>query len=135
MIGPVYAGGGYTPTIKKIQNNNIKELEEWFDKYPDLVNEVTTGGATPLHMCGMSKFGESATTTIIKYGGNIDAYDTYGFQPIHRMSSNNLAIGIEALIIAGSNPLVKTLNGETALQIAKLSRAKDAVNVLQKFIK
>lgn len=121
--------------MKKIHNNNMEELELWFEKYPDLVNEISTGGATPLHMCGMSKNSQIATTTIIKYGGNIEAVDTYGFRPLHRMASNNLAIGAESLLIAGANPLSKTLQGETAMQIAQLSRAKNVISVLQKYMK
>merc|ERR1711915_1032663 len=52
--GPVYAGGGYTPMSNALRlgEDAIKPL---LDKFPDLVNEVTTGGATPLHMCGMGR--------------------------------------------------------------------------------
>lgn len=95
--GPVYAGGGYTPMINALRNGEagVKALLE---KYPDLANEVTTGGATPLHMCGMSKQNQMATAYLISKGADINAFDTYGFQPIHRMASNNLAIGAEALL-------------------------------------
>lgn len=62
-------------------------------KYPDLVNEITTGGATPLHMCGMSTAGQRSTAFLISRGGDIEAVDTYGYRPLHRMASNNLAEG------------------------------------------
>lgn len=52
--GPVYDGGGYTPMINALKAGEV-EVGKLLDKYPDLVNEVTTGGATPLHMCGMSQ--------------------------------------------------------------------------------
>lgn len=134
-LGPVYAGGGYTPTIMKLQSShNVAELEAWFNKYPDLVNEVSTGGATPLHMCGMSRSGERATALIIKRGGNVNAVDTYGFQPLHRMASNNLAIGAEALLNAGANPLAKTTHGQTPLQIAQSSRASNVIQLLRRYI-
>eukprot|EP00435_Cladocopium_sp_Y103_P067315 s320_g29.t2 len=50
--GPVYAGGGYTP-INEALRKGPAALKPLLDKYPDLVNDISTGGATPLHMCGM----------------------------------------------------------------------------------
>ena len=50
--GPVYSGGGYTPTSKRL--SDAAALEAWLNEHPDLVNEITTGGAQPLHNCGMS---------------------------------------------------------------------------------
>ena len=50
--GPVYAGGGYTPTTRLL--SDATALAAWLDEHPDLVNEVSTGGATPLHNCGRS---------------------------------------------------------------------------------
>lgn len=32
--------------------------------------------------------------------------DTYGYRPLHRMASNNLAIGAKALLDAGADPKV-----------------------------
>jgi ankyrin repeat protein len=74
------------------------EVGKLLDKYPDLVNEISTGGATPLHMCGMSKENQKIAAYLITRGGDINAFDTYGFKPLHRMASNNLAIGAEALL-------------------------------------
>eukprot|EP00435_Cladocopium_sp_Y103_P066884 s320_g29.t1 len=55
--GPVYAGGGYTP-INEALRKGPAALKPLLDKYPDLVNDISTGGATPLHMCGMAEFKE-----------------------------------------------------------------------------
>jgi hypothetical protein len=133
--GPIYAGGGYTSTIKKLQSSDVNDIAAWFQKYPDLVNEITTGGATPLHMAGMSKRCERVTSMLIELGGDINAIDTYGFKPIHRMASNNLAIGMEALLKAGADPLSNTLSGETPMQIARSSRALDCMSVLIRYLK
>ena len=95
--GPVYAGGGYTPMINSLRRGEA-EISKLIDKYPDLVNEISTGGATPLHMCGMSNENQKVTAFLIKRGADINAVDTYGFTPLHRMASNNLAIGAEALL-------------------------------------
>ena len=47
-------------------------LKALLDKYPDLVNEISTGGATPLHMCGMGRDNERSTQYIIDRGGEIE---------------------------------------------------------------
>lgn len=132
--GPVYAGGGYTPTSRKL-GGDLDALRSWFQKYPDLVNEIATGGATPLHTCGMSAANQRATALLIELGANVEAVDTYGFKPIHRMASNNLAIGAEALLIAGVNPMSATTRGETPMQIARSSRAHDVIRVLQRYMR
>jgi len=127
--GPVYAGGGYTPMSKAVQAGE-GALAELLDKYPDLVNDISTGGATPLHSCGMSRQGELSTAYLIKRGGDMEAVDTYGYRPLHRMASNNLAKGAAALIQAGADPNAKTSRGETPLSIARSSNARDVVRVL-----
>ncbi|CAE8648350.1 unnamed protein product, partial [Polarella glacialis] len=50
--GPIYAGGGYTPMNEALRKGPAA-LAPLLNKYPDLVNDISTGGATPLHMCGM----------------------------------------------------------------------------------
>merc|ERR1719158_1484243 len=42
--GPVYAGGGYTPVNEALKN--IEGLRALLAKFPDLANDVSTGGAT-----------------------------------------------------------------------------------------
>lgn len=135
--GPIYAGGGYTPMIAALRHGE-SEVSKLLEKYPDLVNEVSTGGATPLHMCGMSSQNQKVTAYLISKGADIEALDTYGFKPLHRMASNNLAIGAEALLAAGADPLGRTSGGrggETPLQVAKDARAYAVITVLQKYMK
>jgi ankyrin repeat protein len=130
--GPVYAGGGYTPMTIALRRGEAA-LASLLDKYPDLVNEVSTGGATPLHMCGMGRSSEAATAFIVSRGGDIEAEDTYGYRPLHRMASNNLAVGARALLSAGADPNACTAQGETALSIARESRATDVIAVLREY--
>ena len=73
--GPVYANGGYTPMANALGNDT--EVSRLLDKWPDLVNDVATGGAQPLHMCGMSASNQRSTALLIAYGGDIEALDTY----------------------------------------------------------
>jgi hypothetical protein len=108
-----------------------KTLKPLLDKYPDLVNEVSTGGASPLHMCGMGRDNQMSTAYIIMRGGGIEALDTYGMTPMHRMASNNLAVGAAALLEAGANPDNPGKCGATPMQIAQQSEARDVIKVLR----
>ena len=89
--GPVYAGGGYTPVNSALKD--VDSLDSLLSSYPDLVNDVSTGGAQPLHMAGMSRSNQDSVQTLVDRGADIEALDTYGFTPLLRMASNNLAKG------------------------------------------
>jgi len=128
--GPVYAGGGYAPSVSSLGDVEGK-LIPLLDKYPDLVNDITTGGAQPLHMCGMSKGKQMAVRALVERGADIEALDTYGMTPLHRMASNNLADGAKALLDAGADVLNEGKIGETPMSIAEGSAAKAVIAVLK----
>ena len=130
--GPVYAGGGYTPMSNALRLGP-QAIEPLLERFPDLVNEISTGGATPLHMCGMGRDNELATEFIIQKGGDIEAIDTYQYKPLHRMASNNLAIGAKALLEAGADLHARTGRGETAQSIAMEAGAYDVLKVLEDY--
>ena len=120
--------------MKLLQANDPEALSAWLDRYPDLANEISTGGAQPLHMCGMSRAAELSTGLLLERGADKASVDTYGFTPLHRMASNNLAVGARALLEAGADAGALTeggRRGETALDIARASGAKDVVALLQ----
>ncbi len=176
--GPVYAGGGYTPIVQALGLGH-EALEELLDACPEAVNEVTTGGATPLHMAGMSKRNQEGTEILIRRGGNMyvrreeggregkgrqsqnthihihphmciriqqtythfsEAVDTYGYRPLHRMASNNLAVGAKTLLDAGADPKAiagtddedggRRDRGETPMAVARSAGAWDVVQLL-----
>ena len=76
--GPVYAGGGYTPTSLAI-HEGAAALAGLLDEFPELIEDISTGGARPLHVCGMSRRGQLATQLLIDRGADIEAVDTYGY--------------------------------------------------------
>ena len=127
--GPVYAGGGYTPINRALGDDAA--VAALLDKWPDLVNDVSTGGAQPLHMCGMSRDNQRSTALLVARGGDIEALDTYGMTPLHRMASNNLAVGARALLAAGADPQNRGGCGETPLDVALSSAAHDVVAALR----
>ena len=49
--GPVYDGGGYT-AMSKALSQGVSAVEALLKQDPSLVNEISTGGAQPLHMAG-----------------------------------------------------------------------------------
>ena len=67
--------------------NQSALLPQLLTKFPDLVNDVTTGGAQPLHMCGISSEYQDAVSMLIELGADIEALDIYGMTPLHRMVS------------------------------------------------
>ena len=138
--GPIYDGNGYCLMSRAIHAGPDK-IEEILDDYPQLIHDISTGGATPLHMCGMSKNGQLCTEVLVRRGANIHAIDTYGMNPLHRMASNDLAIGAEILVKAGLDPNdVGQAQKDTSLQyslrtpieIARQSRSINFLMAMQK---
>lgn len=131
--GPVYAGGGYTP-INEALRKGPAALKPLLDKYPDLVNDISTGGATPLHMCGMGWDNQHATEYLIKRGALVETMDTYGMTPLHRMASNNLPVGAKALLEAKADPNNRGQARASPMEIAKDSRAREVMAVIAEYM-
>ena len=85
----------------------------------------------PRCVCAVSGRNQQSTALLIARGGDIEAVDTYGFRPLHRMASNNLAVGARALIEAGADVSARAGGRETPLQIALMSRALEVARVLK----
>mgnify|MGYP005848651897 CR=1 FL=1 len=121
--GPVYDGNGYSLMSRAIQAGQ-ETVQKILQDYPELKEEISTGGARPLHVCGMSQKGQMSTQAFIEAGADIYVQDTYGYTALHRMASNNLAIGGEALVKAGHDPNQPMEGADsTPIQIARRSRA------------
>ena len=119
----MYDGKGYSLMSRAVHAGPDKVKEVLAD-YPELKEEISTGGARPLHVCGMSHSGQLATQVLIDAGADIYAQDTYGYTALHRMASNNLEIGGEALVKAGHDPNQKMEGADsTPIEIARRSRA------------
>jgi hypothetical protein len=121
--GPVYDGRGYSLMSRAIHAGPEKVAQILKD-YPELCEELSTGGARPLHMCGMSRNGQLSTQSLIDAKSDIYAQDTYGYTALHRMASNNLEVGGEAIVRAGHDPNMEMEGADsTPIEIAKRSRA------------
>jgi hypothetical protein len=131
--GPVYAGGGYAPSTLMLED--MTKMTSLLDKYPDLVNDITTGGALPLHMCGMSQRKQHAVKYLVEHGADIEALDTYGMTPLQRMASNNLAAGARMLLEAGADVSNMGKCGRSPLQVARGSAASAVMEVLVPYLK
>ncbi|KAI8469038.1 MAG: hypothetical protein J3K34DRAFT_425265 [Monoraphidium minutum] len=137
--GPVYAGGGYTDMANAIHAgpDAVRRLLEAAADPQAAANEVMTGGARPLHTCGMSRTGQLSTQLLIDAGAEVEAVDTYGYTPLHRMASNNLAKGARALLEAGADPGRRSgapYAGEAPLDIALASGAHGVAAVLREYL-
>lgn len=121
--GPVYNGKGYSLMGRAIHVGPEKVSEILAD-HSDLKEEISTGGARPLHMCGMSKKGQLSTQVLVDAKADIFSQDTYGYTALHRMASNNLEIGGEVLVRAGQDPNLRMEGADsTPIEIARRSRA------------
>jgi ankyrin repeat protein len=130
--GPLYDGNGYSLMGRAIHIGPDK-VKELLDKYPQLLEEISTGGARPLHICGMSGRGQHCTQILIDAGADIHALDTYNYNALHRMASNDLEIGAEALVQAGLDPNLKDDRADsTPIDIAKRQRAIKFLMKMQK---
>ena len=124
------AGGGYTPMSAAL--GSVAKVAALLDRYPDLTNDVSTGGAQPLHMCGMSQRNQHSAALLISRGADIEALDTYGMTPLHRCASNNLAAGAESLLAAGADPTHRGRVNLTPLEMARQAGAAEVVRLLQR---
>ena len=101
LPGPVYAGGGYTALSSAIRTS--PEEVGRVPEAPELAFEVTTGGATPLHVCAMSASGARSMALLVDArAADVDATDTWGYTALQRCATNNLADGARALLAAGA---------------------------------
>lgn len=121
--GPVYDGMGYSIMSRAIEAGPEK-VKAILADFPQLKNEISTGGARPLHVCGMSRKGQFITQVLIDNGADLYALDTYNYNALHRMASNDLDIGAEALVKAGMDPHFKPPESDSSpIDIARRSRA------------
>ena len=77
-----------------------------------LANLVMSGGARPLHMCGMSRGGDASELirVLLDAGAEVNAKDNYEMTPIDRLSSNAVS-GNELLRRHGGLPGRKLARG------------------------
>lgn len=95
------ANRGYSKIAVLIQQSrrgDASKMEALFQSIPEekdrkkLANLVMTGGARPLHMCGMGAGGDTSEIikVLIKYGAEVNAKDNYEYTAMDRLSSNNV---------------------------------------------
>lgn len=102
---------GYSYIAKVIMSGHADKLEAMLssagtdDEKRKLANLVMTGGARPLHMCGMSRGGDAShlIRVLLAAGADVNAKDNYEMTPIDRLSSNSVA-GNQVLREAGGVP-------------------------------
>jgi hypothetical protein len=135
LPGPIYAGGGFTEMSVAI-HTGPDAVAELLSRDPSLVNEVTTGGASPLHVCGMSQRGQHSASVLLDAGADVDAIDTWGYTALQRMATNNLGAGAAALLRAGADRLRPSGllgSGDSARELALRLRSFDVLKEIQLF--
>ncbi len=83
-----------------------------------------------LFLGGMSNRGQLAAQALVDAGADLYALDTYNYNALHRMASNDLHLGAEVLVKAGMDPNHKPEESDSSpIDIARRSRA---INFLRK---
>ena len=136
--GPVYAGGGYSPMNRAVRSGDPEVVAAVLAaKGPAIVHEVSTGEATPLHMCGMSERAQHATATLVALPEvDLERRDSWGYTPLQRAATNNLPVAAEALIVAGASHLCPSgidETGESARDLARRLRSFAVLRVFQQW--
>lgn len=108
-VGPYLDFSKFTPSnrgytligllIQQSRGQAATKMEALFQSIPEtsnrkkLANLVMTGGARPLHMCGMGRGGDTSEliSVLIKYGADVNAKDNYEYTPMDRLASNSVA--------------------------------------------
>jgi hypothetical protein len=81
----------------------------------------------------MSQKGQFSTQVLIDAGADIHALDTYNYNALHRMASNNLDVGAECLVRAGLDPNYRPPDSNSSpIDIAKSSRAIKFLMAMQR---
>ena len=78
-------------------------LAQLLTKFPALINDVSTGKASPLHMAAMTPHGQYAVPFLIRHGADVEALDYTLFTPLARMAAYNRVYGLMALLEAGAH--------------------------------
>lgn len=135
LPGPVYAGNGYTQMSQAIRAGP-SAVAQLLQEQPESADELSTGGATPLHVCAMSPIGQQSMQLIVEARGDksIDARDTWGYTALQRAATNNLAEGAQALLAAGAShtaPSGLEGTGDSARALARRLRSYAVLRVFQ----
>mmetsp|Transcript_81780 Transcript_81780/g.159630 ORF Transcript_81780/g.159630 Transcript_81780/m.159630 type:complete len:231 (-) Transcript_81780:125-817(-) len=133
--GPVYDGSGYT-AINNAVRTSPKVAESLLASTPKLVDQLSTGTATPLHVCAMNERAQHSAVLLISYGAKLEARDGWGYTALQRAATNNLGITAKALIDAGASHSSRSgldEDGESARGLAKRLRSFDVLRVFQQW--
>ena len=130
--GPLYDSSGYSLMGRAIHAGPEK-VSQLITDFPQLLEEISTGGAHPIHICGMSTQGQYCTQVLIDAGADIHALDSYDYNALHRMASNDLEVGAAMLVQAGLDPNSKVEGADsTPIEIAKRQRAIKFLMAMQR---
>jgi len=103
---------GYSAIAHVIMAGDAVALREMLNNAKDtkaLANLVMTGGARPLHMCGMSRGGDASSLVeiLIAAGADVNSKDNYELTPMDRLASN----------LVHGNPILKEAGAKTSASL------------------
>ncbi|GMH78010.1 hypothetical protein TrST_g10608 [Triparma strigata] len=136
LPGPVYDGNGYTELSSAIRTGVPETVKSLLNKTPEMVNQVQTGYATPLHVSCMSELGQQCTAILLEFGAEVDAKDAWGYTSVQRAAISNLEMAVEALLKEGADHNASSGledRGESTRDFAKKYRSFKVLKVIQDY--
>ena len=119
--------------IKSILNNDLVDFNKIFKDHSDIIdlNFESSGKMTPLHTA-MAYGRVEMVESLLSRKADIHAQNSLGFTPLVSAVHNGHEQCVQLGLLAGSNKLIKTFKGETAVEIAKEKGFMNILNLLQK---
>ena len=118
--------------MRSILNNDVTEFNaimsnrgEQFD-----INFESSGKMTPLH-AAMAHGRLDMASSLIERRANIHAMNSVGYTPLMSAANNGHEQCVQVALKGGANKSVKSIRGETALDLASSKNFTNIVNLLK----
>ena len=119
----------FSDLINIIKNNDTAEFLSAIAEHPELINQTSKEGATPLMYAAY--WGKSVyVRTLLSRGADIAVKDTAGFTAIHLAAANGSAQTVKVLIQYKADINAVNADGMTPLMIAAAEGHENAVRLL-----
>jgi ankyrin repeat protein len=109
-----------------VENDDFETVETMLQDYPELINEIGSGGATPLHFACSNRM----VDYLISKGAGIDARAFNGDTPLHSAVLRGNTEVVEALLQGGAPVSATSTSGQTPLHYAAQKGSCETVNLL-----
>lgn len=123
--------GGYTALHLAAQKGNAKAIEHLVNRGAD-VTASTEDGVTPLHLIAYSGVSD-CLQLLHEKGASLDCVNSEGYTPLHIAIEEKKIGVIMGLLKRGADPLLKTNDGESGLDLANETKHPFIMEILKHY--